>query len=67
MGTKHTSNDVGYLHIRHLGKHLTKQKHGSMLSWKTIGEQDSRKLMVVSGGVEAFDNPDEILLVKISS
>ena len=67
VGTKHTSNDLGHLQIWHVGKHLTTQKHGSMLSWKTIGEQDSRKLMVVSGGVEAFDNPDEILLVKISS
>ena len=67
MGTKHTSDDLGHLQIRHSGKHLTTKKHGSMMSWKTVGEQDSRKLMVVSGGEQAIDNPYEILLVKISS
>ena len=41
MGRKHTlDDDDGHLQIWHVGKHLTTQKHGSMLSWKTIGEQD---------------------------
>ena len=59
MGRKHTSDDDdGHLQIWHVGKHLTTQKHGSMLSWKTVEEQD---LEEVDGRVEAFDNPDEIL------
>ena len=35
MGTKHTSNDLGHLQIRHLGRHMTWEHVELENNWRT--------------------------------